>query len=159
LFAKTGFELVEIDAKSHFGANIAIGKKTHNSSLPFTVDKTTIETVTVEYKKIADYWSTLQSSIRNFETSLGNEEVAIYGAGVYGNFILTSLANSNNVKCFVDQNPLLHHKHILSKIVMYPDELPANIKTVYVGLNPRIARKAIPDIKNWQDREMTFFYL
>ncbi len=42
---------------------------------------------------------------------------------------------------------------------MAPEALPADIDTVIVALNPRIARQAVEGVEAWSDRSLNFCYL
>lgn len=158
ILLKTGFEVVEIDSHSHFGAFIAIGKKTKEESLEF---KTTneLQKIKNECFKIANYWNKLQDKITTFESTVQGVKAAIYGAGVYGNFIAISLKNITNIYCFIDQNELLYNETILDKPVYSPKHLPEDVNVIYVGLNPKIAKKAIDSIESFKDRKIQYLYL
>ena len=108
---------------------------------------------------MANYWENLQLNIRNFEKDTGDEASAIYGAGVYGNFIATCIQNLDNVKCFIDQNQLLEGQEIMGKPILNPKELPLEVANLYVGLNPKIARKNIDDIESWKQRTHKYLFL
>lgn len=159
MLLKCGFEVVEIDAKSHFGAFIAIGKKSKEESLKFEASATELQKIKKDCMTIADYWNGLQAKINTFEASTKGAKAAIYGAGVYGNFIATSLKDLSNVCCFLDQNVLLHNETILDKPVHAPNSLPADVNVVYVGVNPVIAKEAIAAIEAFKGRNIQFLYL
>jgi cyclopropane fatty-acyl-phospholipid synthase-like methyltransferase len=159
LLSKAGFEVLEIDSNSHFGAFIAIGKKVNVNSLPFDPNPNDLKKVKEECEKIANYWSQLQNKIIAFENENSGGKAAIYGAGVYGNFIATSLKKLNYVSCFIDQNELLYNEKILNKPVYSPKNLPEDVTLVYVGVNPKIAKNVINDIESWKNRKIQFMFL
>ncbi len=159
LFAKAGFETVEIDDSSHFGAYIAIGKKVSRESLEFQVNSLDLVNVVDSAKETANYWNTLQDKICRFEESVSGQKAAIYGAGVYGSFIATCLKNLDNIQCFIDQNPLLHGTTTFNKPIIPSDELSAETKIIYVGLNPKIARINIDNIYAWHDKNYRYLFL
>ncbi len=159
LFAKAGFETVEIDVSSHFGAYIAIGKKVSQESLELQINSIDLVNVVNAAQETANYWNTLQDKICQFEQSVCGQKAAIYGAGVYGSFIATCLKNLNDIHCFIDQNPLLHGTTTFNKPIITNNELPTEIKVIYVGLNPKIARIVIENIDAWHSKEHRYLFL
>jgi 2-polyprenyl-3-methyl-5-hydroxy-6-metoxy-1,4-benzoquinol methylase len=159
ILLNAGFEVKEIDPSSHFGAYIAIGKKAAADTLEMKADPDELSAIKKDCLNIAAYWHGLQEKITAFEAAAGNGRAAIYGAGVYGNFIATSLKNLSQVDCFVDQNDLLRNEKILGKPVYGPKDLPAGITHVYVGLNPKIAKNVIEEIGAWKGKNLKFMYL
>ena len=79
--------------------------------------------------------------------------------GVYESFIATCLKNLDDVQCFIDQNPLLHNTKVMGKDVYHPDELPQDVTSIYLGVNPRIASQVIKDIVSWNGRNLSILYL
>lgn len=159
LFAKAGFETIEIDASSHFGAYIAIGKKVSQESLELEINPLNLANVVNAAQETANYWNALQDKICQFEQSINGQKASIYGAGVYGSFIATCLGNLDDIQCFIDQNPLLHNTKVMDKNIYYPDELPQDVTSIYVGVNPRIASQVIRDIVSWNGRNLSILYL
>jgi len=159
LLAKAGFETVEIDTSSHFGAYIAIGKKVSREPLEFVIDPINLANLVSAVKEIANYWNNLQDKICQFEKSLGEQKSAIYGAGVYGSFIATSLKNLDYVQCFIDQNPLLHGTTTFNKSIIFSNELLDDIQVIYVGLNPKVARTNIESIDAWNGKKHKYLFL
>jgi SAM-dependent methyltransferase len=156
MFAKGGFEILEIDTHSHFAAFIIVAK---NSGLkPYDINSRQLKDVYEESHKIAKYWEGLQSKILDFEAKVGEKKSAIYGAGVYGTFIATTLKNFNRLICFIDQNPLLEGKYVMEKTVNSPSNIPEDIEVIYVGLNPKTARAAIENL-HLNSRGIDLFYL
>ncbi len=159
LLTAAGFQTVEIDDTSHFAAFIAIGKKVSFSMAKFVADTHDLEMVESKSKDLASYWDGLSNQIRSYEKSLNGQKIAIYGAGVYGNFISTCLEEIDNLAYFVDQNSLLRGKFIMGKPVIHPDDLPDEIEHIIVGLNPKIAKSAMESISSWENKKRTFFYI
>jgi SAM-dependent methyltransferase len=159
MMAKAGFETLEIDAESHFAAYIVTAKKTAAMTIDFRPPQEELDKVNRQLKKIASYWNNIQTTILGFEQELKDEKAAIYGAGVYGNFIGITLKKLDNIRYFIDQNHLLHGKTMLEKPVIKPEELPEDIKYIYVGLNPQIAKQAMESNKSWGPAHRSFLYL
>jgi SAM-dependent methyltransferase len=159
ILAKAGFETIEIDTESHFAAFIIIGQKTHNDRVDLEIPQASLAKINQNYLNMADYWHNLQLRIQDFEQKADRSLAAIYGAGVYGNFIATCLRDLDRIKYFVDRNPLLTGKKMMGKLIVHPDELPAEIQTIYVGLNPKIAQSAIESIDRWERKNYEYFFL
>ena len=85
--------------------------------------------------------------------------VAIYGAGFYGAFISASLAHPNRVACLLDQNPFLKGKQFNGSPILPPEELPDDVRTLFVGLNPAHAKGIINDIPALSGRTLRYFFL
>jgi SAM-dependent methyltransferase len=77
---------------------------------------------------------------REFEANAGRT-TAVYGAGFYGAFLLTRMAGKISTSCCLDSNRHLWGKTLFDVPISAPDELPANVDVVYVGLNPARARE------------------
>lgn len=159
MFAKAGFQTLEVDSQSHFAAFIVIGKNADTNPIPYQTPQVDLVNTNQRCLDIANYWENLQLKIADFERKIGNQESAIYGAGVYGNFIATCIKNLDNVKCFVDQNPLLKGKTMLGKPILHPSDLPLKISKLYIGLNPKIAQASISNIDIWKDYEHEYLFL
>jgi SAM-dependent methyltransferase len=159
MLAKAGFETIEVDTESHFAAFIIIGRKTHNDRIDLEIPQASLSEINQKYLNMADYWNNLQLRIQDFEQTADRSLSAIYGAGVYGNFIATCLLDLDRIKYFVDRNPLLTGKKMMGKLIIHPDELPAEINTIYIGLNPKIAQLAIDSIDGWEQQNYEYFFL
>jgi 2-polyprenyl-3-methyl-5-hydroxy-6-metoxy-1,4-benzoquinol methylase len=159
LMAKAGFETIEIDDSSHFGAYIAIGKKVSQTSLGFQIDSNDLASVAKAAMETANYWHVLQDKICQFEESVSEQKAAIYGAGVYGSFIATCLNSLDNIQCFIDQNPLLHGTKAFDKPIIPNNELPTEIKVIYVGLNPKVAKNIIKRLGDWSNQSHRYLFL
>jgi hypothetical protein len=142
LFEKCNLEIVEIDDKSHFAAFIVVAKNSLNSSKA-TIAEEEIKAVRQDAESIAEYWSGMKDKIQAFEDKSSGKTAAIYGAGVYGMFIASTLKNFENVNMFIDQNPLLVGSNVLGVPVLSPSENDFDFDILYVGLNPLIANEII----------------
>jgi len=157
MFSKAGFEIIEIDASSHFAAYIIIARSI-NSELSFPADQKKLADIQSSANDMAKYWENLQLKISDFEHSVSDKKAAIYGAGVYGTFIASSLKDINKIQCFIDQNPLCQGKTIMGKPVVLPENRPEEINVMYVGLNPKSAKNSIESL-GWQLNNQSIFYL
>lgn len=153
-----GLEPLEIDDSAHTGAYVfrarrpLLAKAGHAGAegLQHVID---------EARKIAAYWKTLGARIRDFESTLAEtSRTAIYGSGFYGTFIAASLRQFSRIECFLDRNPFRQGKQLLDKPIIAPEALDEDFDTIFVGINPASAKKAIADLK-WDRRKYQYFFL
>jgi SAM-dependent methyltransferase len=153
-----GLELVEIDQKSHHSAFIVIARKSEPKEgvSPAPEELTSLQ---ARVDQMAGYWRSFAEKLRYFEHSYLSERSAIYGAGFYGTLMATALADLPKVVCFVDRNPHLQGKTLLGKPILPPERLPEEVRVIYVGLNPTIARAEMNKLPLWLDRDLAYYYL
>jgi SAM-dependent methyltransferase len=158
MLQREGFDGIEVDDKAHESAYVVKAKLAH--TLP-TYERNRAEIQACHQAAIgmADYWKDIVGGIREFEASIDDASVAVYGAGFYGNFIAAAMRHPERIRCFVDQNRHLHGVEMNGKRIVSPGELPVDVRHVLVGLNPRIARENIQAIPDWRERALTYFFL
>lgn len=152
----SGFEVISIDDTSYEGALIIVGQKKKNIKTYnfLNEDYAFYETKAIEMSK---YWQTLSSKINTFYKQNSTKKAALYGAGFYSTYILSHLPKDNNITYAIDQNPHLHSQKFNNLDVIPIDKVSEDIEVLYVGLNPKMAKKIIKDIKQFNN--MTIFYL
>jgi SAM-dependent methyltransferase len=150
LLHDAGFRSIEVDADSHRGAFVVVARR-RGPERPAPDAAETLERATA----LARYWSTLGERLRTEEARLADDEpVAIYGSGFYGAWIATALSRPDRVRCFLDRSPFQQGKTLFERPVVAPEALPDGVRTVFVGLNPRIARGALAG-QPWLERRAT----
>lgn len=151
LLADAGFDQIEVDARSHRGALVVSGR--NSGRPPVHLDDTAEKSAILENARaLAGFWSTAADAVRSNEAqATQNTRAAIYGAGFYGAFIHANLKASEAVVCFLDQSPWQQGKTLFEVPIIAPDQLPADVSTVYVGLNPIIAHDVMKS-QPWFDR-------
>ncbi len=153
-----GFSLVKLETDLHTGAFVILAKK--DGGLDKLATREQIASSKASVQKMVSFWQKASDNIQSFEADLKNHpRAAIYGSGFYGTFIGTCLKDLSKIDCVIDQNPFLQGKKVHDKPVVAPEKLPAQIEVIYVGLNPRNAKKNIEAITSWNDRNLKFFYL
>jgi hypothetical protein len=159
LLNKTGFEVVEIDSDSHYGAFVIVARKSNGSD--FVRKHMLTNKLSEKVETLAQYWKNVSLDIKTFEEAYTNENIvtAIYGAGFYGTFIASCLSNLDNVIAFIDQNPFRQNMELLGKKIISPERVPETVGIIYVGLNPRIAVKIIESIDCLYSKNIRFYYL
>jgi SAM-dependent methyltransferase len=161
LLANAGLEVQRIDEHAHRGAFVIVATKPlgKTSALP-DVSLADVEKTCANLSRVGYFWNEAASGIRNYEAGLNEEDkIAIYGAGFYGTFISASLLRRSRISCYLDQNPYLQGKECNSRPVLAPSELPEDVKTIFVGLNPAHASAIISDIPALARRKLNYFYL
>jgi hypothetical protein len=108
---------------------------------------------------MATYWLDMTRRIAEFEEASAGAPSMIYGSGFYGTFIAACLSSMDPVHCFVDRNPFRQGKTLLGKLIGSPESIPNKPFSVYVGLNPATAKQNIADIREWQERPYSYFFL
>lgn len=159
LLRDAGFAQIEVDASAHRGAHVVKATKHGQSTIAPPV-----QPVLAQSAELAQFWSTLATRICRAEARLGPQEesaadVAIYGSGFYGAYIASSLASPGRIRCFLDQSPFQQGKKLFGIPILVPEALPHGVHTVFVGLNPRIARETMADAKWVQDRGVLLVFL
>lgn len=159
LLAVGGFDAVTVDDAAHDAAFVVTARKAKaiGSVVP---DTRLIASLRERSIEMGRFWHDAAARIRGFETDLSpSSRPAIYGAGFYGNFVAASLRDPGRIACFVDQNKHLQGRTVLGRLVVAPADLPAEVDTVFVGLNPRNAQQIIDGIDVWRGRPLKACFL
>ena len=159
LLRDAGFAQIEVDAGVHRGAHVvraSMGGRP--TSAPAVLP------VLAQSADLARFWSTLASRIRHAESALdaqraGASDVAIYGSGFYGAYIASTLEAPGRVRCFLDRSPFQQGKSLFETPILAPEALPEGVRTVFVGLNPRIARETMAGAKWVQERGVQLVFI
>ena len=156
MLERAGFSEIMIDETAHASAFVVKCKAAVAESKATQEISGSKEAV----DRIADFWSNAQAGIADQEQSLAPDaKIAIYGAGIYGNFILSCLSDPDRVACFLDQNRFLHGKELNGVRIIKPDDAPDDIGAVFVGINPLNARRIIGSVESLKSRNLPIFYL
>lgn len=141
LLARAGFGEIDIDAGAHRGALVAVARKGRPAA-PAPDPAPTLERAAA----LARFWQDAGARIREVEAALADDEaVAVYGSGVYGAWIAGTLRQPDRVRCFLDRSPYQQGRTLFDRPIVAPDRLPDEVSTVFVGLNPAIARAALAE--------------
>lgn len=154
LLSEAGFHEIIIDSHAHRGALVFTARK---NGQPTSVPNP--EETLAEAKALARYWSALSERIRAAETAENGAPSAIYGSGFYGAYIASALQHPNLLQCFLDRSPFQQGKTLFGKAVIAPQQLPKTVRTLYVGLNPAIAREALASMKWSGDQSVNLVFL
>ena len=110
-------------------------------------------------REVADFWREATSRIQKTEADSHGGRSAIYGSGIYGQFIASVLGDCGLVSCFIDQNPFRQGTSYMNIPVIAPAEVGDDVRLIYVGLNPALARHAIAGVKSLHEISREYFYL
>jgi 2-polyprenyl-3-methyl-5-hydroxy-6-metoxy-1,4-benzoquinol methylase len=158
LLAAQGFERIEIDADAHDSAFVVTAVKGHAVGSVTELDSE-VATRRQRANEMSVFWADVASRIQSFESLQTGKRAAIYGSAFYGTFIASCLKRLGDVEVFLDQSPFRQGKRLLDKPIIPPDNIDLGIDVVYVGLNPKIARRTIEDLKVLNARSREYFYL
>jgi 2-polyprenyl-3-methyl-5-hydroxy-6-metoxy-1,4-benzoquinol methylase len=157
---QSGFEILEISDTAHKGAFVFRARKARikdeSASAPCDITSKSIDAAC----KIGAFWQKAGTRIQDFERELPpNAVVALYGGGFYGTFIVSWLSHPERIQYIIDQNVFLHGRKIHGVPVIRPDELPRDVNTIFVGLNPNSAKQILQDINSFKDRDFLYFLI
>jgi SAM-dependent methyltransferase len=139
LLSDAGFVSIDVDSDAHRGALVVVARKGGRPTPPPDASGAIARAT-----ELARFWSALGARLRVAESRLAEDEaIAIYGSGFYGAWIASALARPQRVRCFLDRSPFQQGKTLFERPVLAPEGLPDGVGTVFVGLNPRIARGAL----------------
>lgn len=157
LLSDAGLVDIDIDLDSHRGAMVVHARKSSQASKVSPVQTLNLQEERKLVLDIAEFWHGIGDVITNREAEVP-DPAAIYGSGFYGAYIYSQLARPESISCFLDRNPFQQGKKLFGVPIVAPEELPGNTRTLYIGLNPAIAREAIqgmPEISA-SSRELVF---
>ena len=154
LLRKAGFKDIQIDADVHRGALVFIARKTGPVS-----DSPDLSASLDASRQLASYWVSIGDRIRASEAEYADISSAIYGSGFYGAYIASQLKEPERLKCFLDKSPFQQGKNIFGRKVLAPKELPDDIRLLYIGLNPTIARDTVDNLEWLSSRDLHLVFL
>lgn len=157
LMEASGFRILEIDDQAHVSAFVVTALST-GTNQPRSADAAAIAATAADVARIASYWTGFSARARAFERDHAGRAAAVYGSGFYGTFLATCLADLSPIRCFIDQSPFRQGRTLLDRPIRPPEQLPPDVETVYVGLNPIRARDEIAKVAAWTSRRLEYFY-
>lgn len=156
MLARAGFAEIDIDTEAHAAAFVVKARLDPKAAV---VPQVTPQ-MRAEVEGLATFWGGIKDRIQAFEAALPADlPIHVYGAGIYGNFILSCMARGDEVRGFLDQNKFLIGKSVNGLPVMHPSDLTEGPGALLVGLNPKRARDIIASIPALQGRPLEVFFL
>lgn len=147
-----GLQVTEVDASAHISGYIVVARKAD----PLPAPSPPVD-LRPRVDAMARYWAGFSGRVREFEAGHSGSS-CVYGAGFYGRFIASCLRDLSDVSCFVDQSHYLQGTLVNGLPVLAPADIPCDVRTMYVGLNPNAARRIIESMTVWGDRIFDRFY-
>jgi len=157
LFEKTGFAEIEIDSSSHRGAHVVKAVRRCGPAEIQQPETEKIRAYAAKADEIAAFWGGIGETI-TYNEAHAETPAAIYGSGFYGAFIYSNLAHPEKITHFLDKNPFQQGQTLFGVPIVAPSALLPQTQTLYIGLNPTIARKAIDGMPELTEggRELVF---
>jgi SAM-dependent methyltransferase len=156
LLESNGFAVEQIDGECHPGAWVFVGRKAANQAPPTT--SPVAAQLKQQAARMAAFWASFGDRVREFEDRHAGKSSVVYGSGFYAMYLMTCLRQPERVVCFLDQNPHRQRQQLLGRAIRSPGQVPAEASTLYVGLNPRIAKSAMAAVPALNTRPFDFFY-
>lgn len=88
-------------------------------------------------------WARMRANLLAAVSERPRTGVALHGAGFYGSFVSQQLGPDAEISVVLDANPHLQGGTFFGRRVVAPADLPDDIDTVVVALNPSIARRIV----------------
>lgn len=154
LLRRVGFVDIDIDADAHRGALIVKASKSGDASSPVPVSREIGMA-----RQLTDYWRVAGERLRTQESLSPNPTAAIYGAGFYGTYVISTLAKPERIACFLDRSPFLNGKTVFGKPVIAPRQLDPGIQTLYVAVNPSVASSVVSGLRDEGHIPSTLIFL
>lgn len=158
LLAAESFEEVRISDRDHQAAFVIIGRKSEGTAAARPAPGE-IGALRERAHEMAAFWAGAKQRVRDFEAGHEKGRLAIYGSGVNGCFIASSLKNRDRLEFFVDRNPFRQGRTMFEVPIIDPEDLPTDNRLILVGLNPAGARAAVEEIGAWKGRAHEYFFL
>lgn len=153
--ANANFTLISIDKSIFRGAVVCVAKK-NGAPVISTVGNDEYEFVN-QMKKIASFWLNFENKLQDSLKEQPVVPAAIFGAGIYGSYIALKIKDKCLCKCFLDNNCHLVNNTHMGLPVLSPANIPDDIKVVYAGLNPKIARSVLEPLGKIRPLRLIFF--
>lgn len=115
---------------------------------PVSARKTLLQTddSSARLVRLCEYWKSARVSLRQRIDTLGRANIAIFGAGFYGTWVMSILGSGPKPVAFLDNNPHLQGGMHMGVPVFAPKDLEIAANLVIAGVNPRVARRIMEEV-------------
>ncbi len=152
--AKADLALVSMDENIFRGAIICVAKRKVS---PTAGNRGDGDKFKDEIESIAVFWSRFDRLLEEAVNIYANVPSVIYGAGLYGTYIASKIAGRVPCECFLDKSPHLIGSEHMGLPIKAPSDLPSDVRVMYAGLNPKIARSALDFFKTRGIENIIYF--
>lgn len=140
--ALSGLQVEKIDERGFVGA-VAIVAMAAEAPTGSAADD--IAEAAKALRAACDAWGAIDAHLVRALSDRPNGKFALHGAGFYGAFTMQRLKNNLSLAYVLDANPYLQGGDFFGRPVLAPSELPSDVDTVFVALNPATARRIVGD--------------
>ena len=161
LLERNGFTDIDIDETVHTAAFVVRAKAgPTGQGTPNSPAHAELADSRAKVEALATLWKGVKTRINDFESQFADTHpTAIYGAGIYGNFIYSCLQHPKRISRFIDQNKFLVGKTVHGIPVHPPtDDVPDGM-AIFAGLNPKSARRIMSGVPAFDGRNLQFFFV
>jgi SAM-dependent methyltransferase len=160
LFETAGYAEVAIDDQTHRAAFIVTATRPEAPVADRAISaEGDLEAALKAAREVARTWAEIATRIETFEADRPKARAVIYGSGVYGMFVASTLRERGRVRAFLDMNPFRQGRELMGLPIIAPDDIGDDVDTVYVGLNPKDAPGIIQGVAPLHRRPRDFFFL
>ena len=163
LLSRHGFSNIDIDEEIHGSAFVVRASLISSKDKEEIILSEDLQQKIPKLKhtalKMSNYWTNIIDRIQHFEREVAEDQLAVYGAGFYGNFIAAAMKNPKKITCFIDQNKHLIDSKINGKPVLSPENIPKKVRHIFVGMNPEHAKENIEQIEALKVYDLNYFFL
>lgn len=159
LFEAAGYTDVAIHDSIHRAAFIVVATRPAEMQEVDVRVSEDIAPVIQAARDVADTWADIAQRITAFEDDHAEATAVIYGSGVYGMFVASTLKDLSRVEAFLDANPYRQGRELMGVPILAPDQVPADATVVYVGLNPKDSRGIIEGVAQLHSTPRDFLFL
>jgi SAM-dependent methyltransferase len=122
------------------GAFVAICSPSKSPSAPATGK---VKDEVEDARAACSFWEAAVTTLDNACESRRDRPSAIFGVGFYGSLVHSRVGKKVPIGCFLDNNPHSWSLRHFGLPVRPPAEMPGDVRTVFVGLNPSKARAIV----------------
>lgn len=138
LLADAGFVNIAIDNTAHRGTMVVTARRSGAPPSPSGSRGLRHDFVGPLARQAAEGWTAMGLRAQDFGERSGAPR-AIFGAGLYGAFVLTRIHDRDSVLAFLDNNPYLQGQEFMGRTVLPPSALPSEVRSVFLAVNPSVA--------------------
>jgi len=153
-----GFAVDNLSDQLHQSALVATATKVSETTLDLAPELTQTQQDFDLLQQACAYWSDYFEGSGALQAALTGQKVAIYGASFYGSLAFSVLSDPAPISCFVDRSPFLQGRQRFGRPIVAPGDLPQDIDTIVMGVNPVHAQAILATVAEWINRDLKIVY-